>query len=163
MPPQLNVYVAAVKGAHITTTPEKAGLWLISGEGQTAGPRTRRPLGTDVIDLEKVTWYGDNSYTEFAPRTLCRIISPCHFVATAINEPNAIMSVKFQITQIPLDPGFFLTHLEGNPANTASHINDGYKQIKVTVTSNVNGQPKGLITYNWMCLVKVGILWEPRG
>jgi len=164
MPSEQNVYVAPLKGSRIGATREKAGMWLFSGEGKTSGSRTPHlTIGTQIIDLEQLMWECDTPYTQFLPRVSCAIISPCYFVATAIGEPNAIMSASFKITskQFPT-PGPILTTIDGSPENTASRLST-YKAIKVIVSSSVGGRRKGNIAYHWMCLVEVGLLWQPQG
>jgi hypothetical protein len=134
-------------------------MWLFVGEGQTMGRAVdRTKAGTDTIDLTQLICV--NEETRFippAPSLDLRpvIISPCYFVATAIGEPNAIMSASFQVTSIPAEHNYIVTRYDGSLFDGNVALQE-YKDVKVTVTSSVSGQRKGSIAYHWMCLVEVG-------
>ena len=73
---QRNVYIAALKGAHVNVTPNNAGMWLFSGEGQTAAKdQIPTRLGTDIIDLNQLITNNEVTLFGMGPRNMHRFSS----------------------------------------------------------------------------------------
>ena len=169
--------IGAFTGTHASRTTQYknichgAGIWLLSGAGRTikakltrVGGTPTQGVGTMVIDinericLTRETRFGqDESADEmYVP------IAFSAFVATASGGVPAIMTTDVKITSVAVEPGYVVTDWHGYEF-TATHDNDKYYDIKVTVGSWIDGQLKGDVPFTWMCTVEVGNVFHIPG
>jgi len=162
--------IGAFAGTHASRTTQHknichgAGIWLLSGSGRTIKARPTRVggtptagVGTTVIDInERVcitreTRFDQDEYPgeQYVP------IGFSAFVATASEGVPAIMTTNVKITEVGVDRGYIVLDWRGYLVN-ATHDNDHYYDIEVTVASWMDGRLAGDVPFTWMCTVEVG-------
>ena len=176
-PRERRTYMGAITGTFALNNPVthpdspyyclKTGIWLLSGNGRTAGREMvigRQPvpeLGKEVIHLNERMCNGPElkfgiDRGDQSQRIV--IIGVPLFVATPRAEKPVLLTTKVEITDIPLESGWY--HVDDAFLNQqfAEH-----KDVKVTVHSWVDGQLSGPIEFDWMGIIEVGFIGHQPG